>query len=81
MTSNLKYVSINNKKYPILGDVCMDMTIIKIDDTVKLHDKVEIFGDKISIREASRNASTNAYHLLTSITSRVPRIYQNNNNL
>ena len=81
MTSNLKYVSINNKKYPILGDVCMDMTIIKIDDTVKLHDKVEIFGDKISIREASRNANTNAYHLLTGITSRVPRIYKNNNNL
>lgn len=76
MTNKLKYVSINNKKYQILGDVCMDMTIIKIDDTVKLHDKVEIFGDHISIREASRNIGTNAYHLLTSITSRVPRVYK-----
>ena len=56
ITKEMKYVSINNKRYEIIGDICMDMTMIKVDDTVKLHDKVEIFGDNISIRKASNLA-------------------------
>ena len=57
----------------------MDITCIVIDDNVKLHDKVEIFGDNISIREASSIANVNVYKLLTSITNRVPRIYKYKN--
>ena len=78
MNDKMKYVSINNKKYEIIGDICMDMTMVKVDDTIKLHDKVEIFGKNISIREAARNMNTNAYHILTSISTRVPRVYDNN---
>ena len=74
---DMKYVSINNKKYEIIGEICMDMITIKVDDTVKLHDKVEIFGDNISIREVARNMHTNAYHIITRITTRVPRVYDN----
>ena len=77
MNKYMKYVSINNNKYEIIGDICMDMTMIKIDDTIKLHDKVEIFGDNISIREVSRRLNTNAYHVVTGITTRVPRVYDN----
>ena len=75
---DMKYVSINNKKYEIIGDICMDMTIIKVDDTVKLHDQVEVFGDSIPIKEVARNMQTNAYHVLTGISTRVPRVYDNN---
>ena len=75
MNKLMKYVSINNKKYEIIGEICMDMTMVKIDDTVKLHDKVEIFGNNISIKEVSRRLNTNAYHILTGITTRVPRVY------
>lgn len=78
MNKLMKYVSINNKKYEIVGEICMDMTMIKIDDTIKLHDKVEIFGNNIPIKEVSRRLNTNAYHILTSITNRVPRVYENN---
>ena len=74
----MKYVSINNKKYEIIGDICMDMTLIKIDNTIKLHDKVEIFGNNISIKEVSKRLNTNAYHILTGITTRVPRVYDDN---
>lgn len=77
MSKSMKYVSINNKKYNIIGEICMDMTMIKIDDTIKLHDKVEIFGNNITIKEVSRNIGTNAYHVLTRITTRVPRVYDN----
>lgn len=76
MDQNLKYVSINAKRYPIVGDVCMDMTMIRVDESVKLHDKVEVFGDSIKVREAAKNLGSNAYHLFTRITTRVPRVYQ-----
>ena len=78
MNKLMKYVVINNQKYPIIGDICMDMTTIKIDNSIKLYDKVEIFGKSISIKTVANNMNTNAYHILTSITNRVPRIYKNN---
>jgi len=76
ISKNMKYVSINNKLYEIIGDICMDMTLVKVDQSVKVNDKVEIFGNNISIKQVSSRANTNAYHILTSITTRVPRIYQ-----
>ncbi len=74
----MKYVSINHKKYEIIGEVCMDMTMIKIDDSIKLHDEVEIFGKDISIKEVSRRMNSNAYHILTGISNRVPIVYSDN---
>ena len=78
MSKLMKHVVINNKKYPIIGDICMDMTSIKIDNSVKLYDKVEIFGKNISIKNVANNMNTNAYHIFTGITNRVPRIYEDN---
>ena len=54
----------------------MDVTAIIIDDSVSVGDRVEIFGDNISIRKASETAGVNVYKLLTSVTNRVPRIYK-----
>ncbi len=71
----IKNVIVNGKKCEILGDLCMDMTHIAVPENTAIGDKVEFFGDKISIKEASRNAGTSAYKILTGITSRVPRIY------
>jgi len=78
ITSSMKYVSINNKLYEIIGDICMDMIQVKIDNTIKLYDEVEIFGNNISIKDVSHRTNSNAYHILTGITTRVPRIYENN---
>ena len=75
---SMKYVSINNKKYPYVGDVCMDMIMIHVDETVKIHDKVELFGNNISIKDISRETNLSAYHILTGIGTRVPRIYDDN---
>ena len=74
----MKFVSINNKLYKIVGDICMDMITVQVDDTVKLNDIVEIFGKNISIKDVSRRTNSNAYHILTGITTRVPRIYSDN---
>lgn len=75
---SMKYVSINNKQYEIIGDICMDMVSILVDESVNLHDKVEFFGNNISIKSVSQRTNSNAYHVLTSITSRVPRLYSDN---
>lgn len=71
--NNGRHVRINEGKYEIVGGIGMDMTIIKIDETVQLHDMVILYDD---IREASSYIGINAYRLLTSVTNRVPRIYK-----
>lgn len=70
-------VKINDKEYPIVGDICMDMAIVKIDDSVKLHDEVIIY-DNISKR--CKELGVSAYQLFTSVTNRVPRVYKENDN-
>lgn len=75
---SMQYVSINNKLYELVGDICMDMATIRIDESVKLHDEVEFFGNKISIKNVSTRTNSNAYHILTGITTRVPRLYSDN---
>ncbi len=76
ITNSMGYVSIGCEKYPMVGTICMDMTFIAISDKVKLHDKVEFFGDNISVSEVLKHTKSNAYHLFTDITTRVPRVYQ-----
>ena len=78
INKSIKYVSINNKLYELIGDVCMDMIQVKVDNTIKLYDEVEIFGKNIKLKDVSARTNTNAYHILTSITTRVPRIYEDN---
>ena len=72
---NKSFVNINGKNYKIITNY-MDVTTILIDDSVKVGDKVEIFGDNISIRDASRYANENVYKTICSITNRVPRVYK-----
>ena len=71
--NNGRYVKINQKRYEIVGGIGMDMTIVKIDESVKVHDTVVLYDD---IREAATYMGINSYRLLTSVTNRVPRIYK-----
>ncbi|MBO4432457.1 MAG: alanine racemase [Clostridia bacterium] len=59
----------------------MDVTSAVVDGSVKPGDKVEVFGDRLSVREAGRQAGVNVYKLITSVTNRVPRVYRENGNL
>lgn len=71
-------VVINGTHYKTITNY-MDITVAIIDDTVKPGDKVEIFGDIISIRDEARKLGINAYKVMCGITNRVPRIYKYNN--
>ena len=68
-----KTVTINNKNYQIIGEIGMDMTTVKIDSSVKLHDHVIIFSDP---KKQAKELNISAYELFTSITNRVPRVYE-----
>ena len=74
VTKNYKYVCIHGRKYDIVAD-SMDMLMVHVDGRVRVGDKVEIFGDNISIKEASKNNGVNSYKLFNMITTRVPRVH------
>ena len=54
----------------------MDMIMVLVDKTIKYKDKVEIFGDTISVREVANRLGVNAYHLFNQISTRVVRIHK-----
>lgn len=74
VTKEFGFVAIRKKKYSIVADA-MDMLMVLVDENVKLKDKAEIFGDTISIKEVKGRLNTNAQHLFTRITTRVPRVH------
>lgn len=68
-------VFINNKPYKIVGNICMDMMFVKVDDTIKVGDKVWVIKDIEHIYEIAKYLDTISYEVLCSIGKRVPRIY------
>lgn len=71
-----RFVYINNNKYKIVGNVCMDMLFVEIDESVNLYDKVEILKDNEHIEEVAKYLETIPYEVLCEIGGRVPRIYK-----
>ncbi|MFM7309960.1 MAG: alanine racemase, partial [Flavobacteriales bacterium] len=77
MLSNGKgAVFISGKRAPIVGRVCMDMTMVDVTDLdCKEGDSVEIFGKNITLLEFAKMCDTIPYEVLTSIPQRVKRVY------
>lgn len=76
--SNKAMVSIGGSTAPVIGRVCMDLTIIDITDLkdISLGDEVVLFGDEnISVDKLASLADTISYELLSIVGKRVPRVY------
>ena len=69
-------VYINNKQYKIVGNICMDMLFVKVDNFVKVGDKVTIIKDIEHIEEIAKYIDTIPYEVICSIGKRVPRVYK-----
>ena len=80
--SNVGHVLVHGKKAPIVGRVCMDLTMIDVTDIGEVYkgdtvvlmgrqDTMEITADDIAVW-----ADTISYDILTGISSRVPRVYE-----
>jgi alanine racemase len=69
-------VLINGKTAPVVGNVCMDMTMVDITGIeAKEGDDVIIFGEALSIQEVAARAHTIPYEILTNTSERVKRIF------
>ncbi|MDA3818862.1 MAG: bifunctional UDP-N-acetylmuramoyl-tripeptide:D-alanyl-D-alanine ligase/alanine racemase [Candidatus Delongbacteria bacterium] len=69
-------VEINHQLYPIIGDVCMDMCMVNVTGAgIKPGNEVIIFGGQNKIEDMAESLHTIAYEILTSISTRVKRIY------
>jgi alanine racemase len=69
-------VVILGEKCRVIGNVCMDMTMVDIGDLpAEVGDSVEIIGDSISLVEIADRMDTIPYEVLTGISRRVQRLY------
>lgn len=69
------YVTINNQKASIIGNVCMDMIMVDITNIdCKEGDEVFIFKNQEDILHMADEAETISYEILTAISQRVKRI-------
>jgi len=69
-------VKIKNQWVPVIGNVCMDMTMVDVTGIqAEEGDEVVIFEDADSLLKLSKAAETIPYEILTGIGSRVKRIF------
>jgi len=80
--SNRGKVLIQGRGAPVVGSICMDLTLVDTTEIseVKEGDEVVLFGSqgekRISVEEVAEWAGTIPYEVLCGIGSRVPRIYK-----
>ncbi|MCZ2085403.1 MAG: bifunctional UDP-N-acetylmuramoyl-tripeptide:D-alanyl-D-alanine ligase/alanine racemase [Flavobacteriales bacterium] len=74
--NNSGFVGIRKELFPIVGNVCMDMMMIDLENSlVKEGEEVIIFNSNPSLEDFAEYCKTISYEVLTSISRRVKRIY------
>ena len=68
---------VQNTLAPVIGNVCMDMTMLDITGikNVKEGDEVIVFGESLPLQTVAGWASTIPYEIMTGISQRVKRVY------
>jgi alanine racemase len=70
---------VNGQLAPVIGNVCMDMTMLDISGiNAKEGDEVIVFGSKPTIKDLADAIGTIPYEILTNISSRVTRVFYSN---
>jgi alanine racemase len=69
-------VLVRGHRAPVIGNVCMDMTMIDVTE-LDAHegDEVIIFGGEFPIQEVAQKLNTIPYEILTSTSERVKRVF------
>ncbi len=68
---------VNGKPAPVIGTVCMDMTMLDITELGAVHegDDVIVFGPQLSVQQVAKWAETIPYEIMAGISQRVKRVY------
>jgi len=78
--SNKAQVLIQGRKYPVVGRICMDQTLIDLgDDLYPIGEEVIMFGEHTITAETIASwAGTIPYEITCNMSRRVPRMYSEN---
>jgi len=79
LSNGESYVLIHGKKAKITGRICMDMCMVDVTHIpeAKEGDEVIVFGEGLPVTRLAQWAGTIAYELMTGISQRVKRVYEN----
>lgn len=71
------YMQVRNRPAPVIGNVCMDMTMLDVTgiEGVQAGDIVEVFGQSLPVEVLAKECRTIPYEIMTSISQRVKRVY------
>jgi alanine racemase len=81
LLSSRGYMLVHGKRVPIVGRVCMDLTMLDVGELkdVMIEDEVVVFGQQgnqaVTADELAATLNTINYEIVTSISGRVPRVY------
>lgn len=79
--SNKGEMIVHGEKAPVVGNVCMDFTLLNVSSVphVRLHDEVTVIGQSggamISVNDVAIRAKTINYEITCLIGKRIPRVY------
>ncbi len=84
--SNRGEVLIRGKRFPMVGAICMDMTMVNVgNEEIKEGEEVVIIGcqgeDEIKVKEIAEKLNTFENEIVTRISARVPRVYIKKNQI
>ncbi|MBI9009227.1 MAG: alanine racemase [Tenericutes bacterium] len=76
LLTNKDYLVYKNKKLPVIGRVCMDAIVVRIDDLdIHIGEAVEVFGLHKPLESMCEILNTIPYELLCNVSKRVIRLY------
>jgi alanine racemase len=76
MSNGMGKMLVNETLVPVIGNVCMDMTMLDITGIAANEgDEVIVFGEQLPVSHVAGWAQTIAYEILTGISQRVKRVY------
>lgn len=69
---------VNGEIAPLIGTVSMDMLTIDLSahESAVVGDAVELWGPGVSVNDVAERCRTIGYELMTAVSARVPRLYQ-----
>ncbi len=76
MSNGAGKMLVNGQLAPVIGNVCMDMTMLDITGLdAEETDEVMVFGQQLPVSKMATWGNTIAYEILTNISRRVRRVY------
>ncbi len=76
LSNGIGKMFINGKFAPVIGNVCMDMTMLDVTDIpAREGDEVIVFGTEHPVTELAKTLGTIPYEVLANISQRVKRVY------